>query len=55
MDRRHDYERDGEKTAGNGNVVLEKNDEDLVDKEDEERRGIGKSEDKERAIRKHKE
>ena len=32
-----DYEQsNGEKTVGNGNVVLEKNDEDLVDKEDEE-------------------
>ena len=40
-----DYEqRNGEKIAGNGNVVLKKNDEDLVDKEDEERRGIGQSE-----------
>ena len=46
---------DGEKTAGNGNVVLEKNDEDLVDKEDEERRGIGQSEGKERAAGKYHE
>ena len=51
-----DYEQsDGEKTAGNGNVVLEENDEDLVDKEDEERRGIGQSEGKERPAGKHQE
>ena len=51
-----DYEQsDGEKTAGNGNVVLEKNNEDLVDKEDEERRGIGQSEGKEKAAGKHQE
>ena len=51
-----DYEQsDGDKTAGNGKVVLEKNDEDLMNKEDEERRGIGQSEGKERVAGKHQE
>ena len=51
-----DYgQNDGERTAGNGNVVLEKNDENLVDKEDEERRGVGQNKGKERAAGKHQE